>query len=74
MAKAVERERGVLERGRRARVGNRWNAGTELKHKGDVSSGLVVKEPSRTRSNGFKLDKFRFKKDICKTWLTNSCG
>lgn len=32
-ARAVERERGVLERGRRARVGNRWNAGTELKQR-----------------------------------------
>lgn len=32
---------------------------------------LVVKEPSRTRSNDFKVDKFRFKKDISKNWFTS---
>lgn len=32
-ARAAERERGVLERGRGARVGNRWNTGTELKQR-----------------------------------------
>lgn len=28
-ARAVERERGVLERGRRARAANAWNTGTD---------------------------------------------
>ncbi len=32
---------------------------------------LIVKEQGRTRSNGFKLDKFRFSKDIGKNWFTN---
>ncbi len=31
---------------------------------GDVNKVLHVSEPGRTRSNGFKLDKFRFNKDI----------
>ena len=32
---------------------------------------LIVKEQGRTRNNGYKLDKFRFKKDIGKNWFTN---
>ncbi len=39
--------------------------------KGDVNKVLIVREQGRTRSNGFKLDKFRFNKDIGKNWLTN---
>ncbi len=40
-------------------------------NKGDVNMVLIVKEQGRTRSNGFKLDKFRFNKDIGKNWFTN---
>ncbi len=32
---------------------------------------LIVKEQSRMRSNGFKLDKFGFNRDIGKNWFTN---
>ncbi len=32
---------------------------------------VIVKEQGRTRSNGFKLDKFGFSKDIAKNWFTN---
>ncbi len=32
---------------------------------------LVVREQGRTRSNGFKLHKFRFSKDIGKNWFTS---
>ncbi len=39
--------------------------------KGDISKVLVVREQGRTRSNGFKPDKFRFSKDIGKNWFTN---
>lgn len=39
--------------------------------KGDINKVLVVREQGRTRSNGFKLDKFRFRKDIGKSWFTN---
>ncbi len=40
-------------------------------NKGDVNKILLVKEPGRTRGNCFKLDKFRFNKDIGKNWFTN---
>ena len=32
---------------------------------------LIVKEKVRTRTNGFKLDKFRYRKNIGKNWCTN---
>ncbi len=32
---------------------------------------LVIREQSRTRSSGFKLDKFKFSKDIGRNWFTN---
>ncbi len=32
---------------------------------------LKVRVQGRTRSNGFKLDKFRFSKDIGKNWFRN---
>ena len=40
-------------------------------NKGDINKVLMVREQGRTRSNGFKLDKFRFNKDIGKNWFTN---
>ncbi len=40
-------------------------------NKGDINKVLIVREQGRTRSNGFKLDKFRFNKDIGKNWFTN---
>ncbi len=38
---------------------------------GDIDKVLMVSGPGRTRSNGFKLEKFRFNKDIGKNWFTN---
>ncbi len=40
-------------------------------NKGDVNKVLIVSEQGRMRSNGFKLDKFRFHKGIGKNWFTN---
>ncbi len=40
-------------------------------NKVDINKVLIVKEQGRTRSNGFKLDKFRFNKDVGKNWFTN---
>ena len=40
-------------------------------NKGDTHKVLLVGEQSRTRNNGFKLDKFRFNRDIGKNWFTN---
>ena len=40
-------------------------------NKGDISKVLIVKEKVRTRTNDFKLDKFRYKKNIGKNWFTN---
>ncbi len=38
-------------------------------NKGDINKVLIMREQGRTRSNGFKIDKFRFNKDIGKNWL-----
>ena len=35
-------------------------------NKGDISKVLIVSGPGRTRTNGYKLEKFRFKKEIGK--------
>ncbi len=40
-------------------------------HKGDIHKVLLVREQGRTRSNGFKLDKFRFNRDIGKNRFPN---
>ena len=40
-------------------------------NKGDINKVIIVKEKVRTRTNGFRLDKFRCRKDIGKNWLTN---
>ncbi len=39
-------------------------------NKGYINKVLIVNEQGRTRSNGFKLDKFIFSKDIGKNWFT----
>ena len=40
-------------------------------NKGDLYEVLIPKNDTRTRGNGYKLDKFRFRKDIGKNWFTN---
>ena len=40
-------------------------------NKGNISKVLIVSDPGITRTNGFKLEKFRFKKEIGKNWFTN---
>ena len=44
----------------------KWKKGI---NKGDKSQVLKMKEEGITRLNGFKLDKFKFKKDIGKYWV-----
>ena len=47
----------------------KWKMGI---NKGDdISEVLKMKDEGITRSNGFKLDKFKFKKDIGKNWFGN---
>ena len=40
-------------------------------NKGDIDKVLIISEQDRTRSNGFKLDKFRFRREIGRNWFTN---
>lgn len=40
-------------------------------NKGDIYKVLLVRELGRIWSNGFKLDKFRFNRDIGKNWFIN---
>ncbi len=40
-------------------------------NKGDINKVLFVREQGMTRCNGFKLDKFRFNKDMGKNWIAN---
>ena len=40
-------------------------------NKGDISKVLIVSGPGRTRTNSYKLEKLRFKKEIGKNWFTN---
>ncbi len=40
-------------------------------NKGDINKVLTVREQGRTCSNGFKIHKFRFNKDIGKNWSTS---
>ena len=46
----------------------KWKEGI---NKGYISEVLKMKDEGITRSNGFKLDKFKFKKDIGKYWFGN---
>lgn len=38
-------------------------------NKEDIHEVLMVREPDRTRSNGFKLDTFGINREIGKNWL-----
>ena len=40
-------------------------------NKGDVSKILKISSQDRTRSNGFKLEKSRYKKELGKNWFSN---
>ena len=40
-------------------------------NKGDINKVLIFSEQNRTRNNGFKLNKFRFRKEIGRNWFTN---
>ena len=40
-------------------------------NKGDISKVLRVSNQDRTRNNGFKIEKGRFKKEIGKNWFAN---
>ena len=40
-------------------------------NKGDISKVLKLNNQDRTRSNGYKLDKFRFRKEIGRNWFGN---
>ena len=40
-------------------------------NKGEVGKVLTAINQGRTRSNGFKLEKRRFRKEIGKNWFTN---
>ena len=40
-------------------------------NKGDINKAFIVKGKVRTRTNGFKLDKFRVWKEIYKNCFTN---
>ena len=58
-----------LERRRFRRVKLvKWFKGV---NKGDINQVLVVSKQVRTRTNGYKLDKVRFKKEIGRNWFTN---
>ena len=46
----------------------KWSKGF---NKSDITEVLKLSENDRTRTNGFKLDKFRFRKDIGKHWFGN---
>ena len=46
----------------------KWIKGFNTRYKNKV---LIFKEQKRTRTNGFKLHKFKFKKEIGNKWFTN---
>ena len=40
-------------------------------NKGDVSKILRISNQDRTRNNGFKIEKSRYKKELGKNWFSN---
>ena len=40
-------------------------------NKGDINKVLKIGSQDRTRNNGFKLNKFRFRKEIGRNWFGN---
>ena len=46
----------------------KWYRGYD---KGDVNRILRISNQDRTRNNGFKLEKSRYKKEIGKNWFSN---
>ena len=40
-------------------------------NKGNVGKGFTISSQDRTRSNGFKLKKYRFRKEMSRNWFTN---
>ena len=40
-------------------------------NKGDVRKVLTISSQDRTRNNGFKLEKYRFNKEIGRNWFIN---
>ncbi|MDJ0596593.1 MAG: reverse transcriptase family protein [Pleurocapsa sp. MO_226.B13] len=40
-------------------------------NRGDINRILRLNQTDRTRNNGFKLDKFRFRKDLGRNWFSN---
>ena len=40
-------------------------------NKGDVGKVLTISSQNRTRSNGFKLERYRFSKKLSRNWFTN---
>ena len=41
-------------------------------NKGDIAKVLKVEEQGRTRTHGYKLDKFRCRREVGKNWFTNT--
>ena len=46
----------------------KWQKGY---NKGDVDKIIKVSEQTRTRNNGFKLEKVRFQREIGRHWFSN---
>ena len=40
-------------------------------NKGEISKFLNVNNQDKTRNNGLKLEKFRFKREIRRNWFSN---